>query len=151
MHSAIAEIFRILKNDKFFSITFHSLSGLEWRAISNACLLVGFELRNFEWLVQKTFTPRQLNRSKTVKGDVLITFKKPSKVIKGRVINELEFTGIIIDKINQLIEKEKNSTNIIFMELIELIFDKRILIPKVDIFKLLNNNFKFHNEQWYQK
>jgi hypothetical protein len=80
MHSAILEIFRILKKDKFFSITFHSLSGLEWRAISNACLMVGFELYNFEWLVQKTFTPRQLNRSKTVKGDVLITFKKPLKI-----------------------------------------------------------------------
>ncbi len=149
MHSAIAEIFRILKKEKFFSITFHSLSGLEWRAISNACLLVGFELSNFEWLVQKTFTPRQLNRSKTVKGDVLITFKKPSKMIKTKEINELDFTEMIIDKIKQLIEKEKNSTNIIFMELIELIFAKRILIPKVDIFKLLNNNFKFHNDKWY--
>lgn len=151
MHSAILEIFRILKKDKFFSITFHSLSGLEWRAISNACLMVGFELNNFEWLVQKTFTPRQLNHSKTVKGDVLITFKKPSKVSKGTEINELEFTDIIIDKINQLIEKEKNSTNIIFMELIELIFKKKILIPQIDIFKLLNKEFRFSNDKWYKQ
>jgi len=151
MHSAISEIFRIIKKDKFFSITFHSLSGLEWRAISNACLKVGFELSNFEWLVQSTFTPRQLNRSKTVKGDVLITFKKPSRVTKTTEINEAEFNNIIINKINQLIEEEKNTTNIIFMELNELIFNERILIPKVDIFKLLNNEFKFNNDKWYQK
>ena len=150
MHSAISEIFRILKKDKYFSITFHSLSGLEWRAISNACLIVGFELSNFEWLVQNTFTPRQLNRSKTIKGDVLITFKKPSKVIKTLEIDEVEFNNMIINKINQLIKENKNTTNTIFMEIIELIFNKRILIPKVDIFKLLNKEFIFSNDKWYQ-
>jgi hypothetical protein len=151
IHSAISEIFRILKKNKLFSITFHSLSGLEWRAISNACLMVGFELYNFEWLVQKTFTPRQLNRSKTVKGDVLITFKKPLKINKSLEINELEFISIILSKINQLINEGKNTTNIIFMELIELIFNKNILIPQIDIFKLLNKEFKFSDDKWYQK
>lgn len=148
MESAIFEIFRVLKENKFFSITFHSLSGLEWRAISNACLLVGFELDNFEWLVQKTFTPRQLNRAKTVKGDVLITFKKPSNILEAIEIKEEDFIKVIVEKIAQLIEKEKNTTNSIFMELIELIFNKRLLIPKVDIFKLLNNNYTFENEKW---
>ena len=146
--SAIFEIFRVLKYNKFFSITFHSLSGLEWRAISNACLEVGFELHNFEWLVQKTFTPRQLNRSKTVKGDVLITFKKPLIIVKAKKISGEEFSKIMIDKINQLIQEKKNTTNLIFIELIKLIFNKKILIPKIDIFKILNQNFTFENEQW---
>lgn len=148
MHNAISEIFRVLKNNKFFSITFHSLSGLEWRAISNACLKVGFELDNFEWLVQKTFTPRQINRSKTVKGDVLITFKKPLQVNEAFEISETEFINIIINKINELIEDKENTTNIIFMKLIELIFNKRIIIPKIDIFNLLNKNFTFNNNEW---
>lgn len=148
MNSAIFEIFRVLKKDKFFSITFHSLSGLEWRAISNACLKVGFELDSFEWLVQKTFTPRQLNRAKTVKGDVLITFKKPLKTVEAIDINEANFSKIIIDKIDELIKDEKNTTNIIFMELIELIFNRRVLIPKIDIFNLLNKNFDFNDDKW---
>ncbi len=150
IYKAISEIFRVLKKGKFFSITFHSLSGLEWRAISNACLKVGFELENFEWLVQKTFTPRQLNRAKTIKGDVLLTFKKPLTVIKPIEISELEFTEIIVNRIDKLIKEEKNTTNIIFMELVELIFKKKILIPKIDIFNLLNNNFNFNNARWYK-
>ncbi len=145
---AIFEIFRVLKMDKFFSITFHSLSGLEWRALTNSCLKAGFKLESFKWLQQKTFTPRQLNRAKTVKGDVLITFKKP--LVKEKIIelNETQFNSIIIKKINQLIEKKRNTTNIIFMELIELIFNQKILIPKVDIFKLLNYQFVFNSSRW---
>jgi len=148
MELAIFEIFRVLKKEKFFSITFHSISGLEWRAISNACLKSGLELEDFEWLVQKTFTPRQLNRAKTVKGDVLITFKKPSKIKEYTKIDEKGFETIILDKIHTLIEEDKCSTNTIFMELIKLIFNKRVLIPKIDIFKILSNQFVFENEEW---
>ncbi len=148
IESAIFEIFRVLKKEKFFSITFHSLSGLEWRAISNACLKAGFEVENFEWLVQKTFTPRQLNRAKSVKGDVLITFKKPLKIVKVIEIEEVKFCKIILEKINILIKEDKNTTNVIFMELIELIFNKRVLIPKINIFDLLSTNYNFIDDKW---
>ena len=67
---AISEIHRVLKNDKYFIFTYHSLSGLEWSVITNALLQVGFEVVDCELLVQKTFTPRQLNRKKTIKGDL---------------------------------------------------------------------------------
>ena len=148
MNSAIFEIFRVLKKEKFFSLTFHSLSGLEWRAISNGCLKAGFEVEDFEWLVQKTFTPRQLNRAKSVKGDVLITFKKPLKRVEAIEIDEYEFTQMILDKINQLIKEDKNRTNTLFMELIKLIFNKRVIIPRINIFDLLSKNYNFNDDKW---
>ena len=52
---AFSEIRRILKTDKMFSLTYHSLSGLEWKAITNACIKNGFELVEYEWMVQKSF------------------------------------------------------------------------------------------------
>ena len=151
IEKVIFEIYRVLKKEKFFSITFHSLSGLEWRAISNACLKAGFELYDFQWLTQKAFTPRQLNRSKTIKGDVLITFKKPLKQKKIIEVNKDEFKNIVIDKTIKLLEKNQNTTNIIFLELVKLIFIKKIYIPTVDILVILNENFIFENDVWSKK
>ncbi|MCK5355089.1 MAG: hypothetical protein KAJ63_08225, partial [Methyloprofundus sp.] len=72
INKAFSEIRRVLKTGKMFSLTYHSLSGLEWKAITNACIKNGFDLVNREWLIQKSFTPRQINRAKTIKGDVLV-------------------------------------------------------------------------------
>lgn len=73
---AIKEINRVLKNDSYFVFTFHSLSGNEWKAISNSLLKNNFEFVDCQMLFQKTFTPRQLNRKFTVKGDLLVAYKK---------------------------------------------------------------------------
>jgi len=105
-------------------------------------------LYDFEWLTQKTFTPRQLNRSKTIKGDILITFKKPLKQKNIIKVNEDEFKNIVINKVTELLEKNLNTTNIIFMEIIKLIFTKKIYIPTIDILMILNKNFIFKNDTW---
>ncbi|NJN78770.1 MAG: hypothetical protein HC803_10995 [Saprospiraceae bacterium] len=52
INSAFSEIRRVLKPNKHFSLTYHSLSGLEWKAVTNACIRNGFELVDFQWLVQ---------------------------------------------------------------------------------------------------
>ena len=84
INSAISEISRVLKTGKLFSLTYHSLSGLEWKAITNACIKNGFDLVEFEYLVQKSFTPRQINRTKTIKGDILITLRKANTIKKDQ-------------------------------------------------------------------
>ena len=42
INKSFSEIRRVLKDNKFFSLTFHSLSGMEWKAISNACVFNNF-------------------------------------------------------------------------------------------------------------
>ena len=94
---AINEISRVLKNNSYFVFTFHSLNGSEWEAISNALLKNDFEFVDCEMMLQKTFTPRQLNRKITVKGDLLVVYKK---VIKNKQMS------LDLENITQMIEKE---------------------------------------------
>ena len=94
---AINEISRVLKNNSYFVFTFHSLNGSEWEVISNALLKNDFEFVDCEMMLQKTFTPRQLNRKITVKGDLLVVYKKN---IKNRQMS------LNLESITKMIEKE---------------------------------------------
>lgn len=151
MEKSIAEIYRVLRTNGYFSLTYHSLSGAEWRSITNGCIRAGFRLHNYEWIVQKTFTPRQINRSKTVKGDILITLIKNENPIEPREINYNEAEELFIDLFNVYTE-EARDTNEIFMGLINYIFDEAIILPEIDLYKILKQNFK-HSEDgvWMQK
>lgn len=147
INKAFSEIRRVLKSNKFFSLTYHSLSGLEWKAITNACIRNGFELIDFQWLVQKSFTPRQLNRLKSIKGDVLATFQK-SKLPKDLTVkSDEEVSRIFIDRIRNWLEEEALETNEIFLRIMEMVFSEKILIGDVDLLKLLTENFTFSETQ----
>lgn len=97
IEKSIKEINRVLKNQSYFVFTFHSLNGNEWKAISNSLLKYNFEFVDCQLLLQKTFTPRQLNRKFTVKGDLLVIYKKNK---------ERKQTGLKLDDIQKNIKKE---------------------------------------------
>ena len=141
INSAISEIRRILKDNKYFSLTFHSLSGLEWKAVSNACVSNNFNVVDYEWLEQKTYPPRQLNRIKSIKGDVLVTFRKNPDPVCLHVYDDKQFTSVIKDLITHTIQNGINDTNGIMMVIMEWVLRNMIIIGNVDIFKLLNNNY----------
>ncbi len=147
MNIAFTEIRRVLKPNKYFSLTYHSLSGLEWKAITNACIKNGFELLDFQWLVQKTFTPRQLNRLKSIKGDVLVTFQKGHLPQKLTVKSDFEVATIFINKIKYWLEKQELDTNEIFLRIMKMVFSEKIIVGKVDLLKLLVENFTFSEKQ----
>jgi DNA modification methylase len=138
---SFAEISRVLKKDKYFSLTYHSLSGLEWKAITNACIQNGFELVNFKWLVQRSFTPRQINRIKSIKGDVLVTFKNTRQIQKSHIRSNKEIENYFYTKIYSWLENEPLDTNQIFLNIMEDVFSKKLLIGDVDLLKILLGNF----------
>jgi len=144
---AFSEIRRVLKKEKFFSLTYHSLSGLEWKAITNACIKNGFELFDFEWLVQKSFTPRQLNRLKSIKGDVLVTLKKSSSINGVAMKSDVEIKQLFISKIKALLLEKPLNTNEVFLRVMEMVFSEKILIGNVDLLKILNENFSLSETQ----
>ncbi len=76
IEQSINEISRVLKDKSYFIFTYHSLNGNEWETISNSLLKNDFEFVDCQMLLQKTFTPRQLNRNITIKGDLLVVYKK---------------------------------------------------------------------------
>lgn len=149
INMAFSEIRRVLKNEKYFSLTYHSLSGHEWSVITNACIRNGFELHKFEWLVQKSFTPRQINRNQSIKGDVLVTFKKSSKVLHFNKITHEELSKILFKQIHKWLTKTPLDTNQIFLKVMEMIFKERIVSDSVNLLDILLKNFKFTDEKYW--
>lgn len=152
INSAFSEIRRILKDNKFFSLTFHSLSGLEWKAISNACVFNNFNVVDYEWLEQKTYPPRQLNRIKSIKGDVLVTFRKNPDLVHLNICDDLHFTNIVTDFITETIHNGITDTNGIMMAIMEWILRHMIIVGNVDVFTILNKKFQLGDDgQWSTK
>ncbi len=147
INSAFSEIRRVLKPNKHFSLTYHSLSGLEWKAITNACIKNGFELVDYEWLVQKSFTPRQINRLKSIKGDVLVTFQKSDLPGELTINSDIEIYKIFFNLIEKWLSHEPLDTNEIFLRIMKMVFTDKILIGEVDLLKLLTENFEFSETQ----
>lgn len=144
---AFSEIRRVLKTGKFFSLTYHSLSGLEWKAITNACIKNGFTLYDFEWLVQKSFTPRQINRLKSVKGDVLVTLIKSELPKNSLEMQDEVVKQLFISKVREWLEENPLDTNEIFLRVMKMIFTEKIIIGNVDLLKILTENFSFSDSQ----
>ena len=147
---AFREIKRVLKPGKYFSLTYHSLSGLDWKAITNACIKNGFDLVDYEWLVQKTFPPRQINRIKTIKGDVLVTLKKSTLPTYFMEKDDGELNEFFISKITDWLAQENLDTNSIFLKIMELVFRNKIIIKNIDVLKILTDNFVLSkdNKTW---
>lgn len=144
---AFSEIRRVLKSNRYFSLTYHSLSGKEWKAITNACIKNGFELVDYKWLVQKSFTPRQINRLTSIKGDVLVTLKKTSVITQVYCKSDKEITQIFIEQIEDWLKSGGLDTNEIFLKTMNKVFSDKILIGNVDLLKILIENFKFSETQ----
>ncbi len=146
---AFSEIHRVLKDNKYFSLTFHSLSGLEWKAVSNACISNNFKVVDYKWLEQKTLPPRQLNRLKTIKGDVLVTFIKSPTPACIRHYDNQDFTNIISNLIATNIKNGISDTNRIMMAIMEWILRNMVIVGDVDVFTVLNDNFLLGGDgQW---
>ncbi len=144
---AFSEIRRVLKAGKFFSLTYHSLSGIEWKSITNACIKNGFDLYSFEWLVQKSFTPRQINRLKSVKGDVLVTLIKSDLPKDTFQRSDEDINKLFVSKITEWLMDNSLDTNEIFLKIMQMIFSEKILIGNIDLLKVLTENFNFIDTQ----
>lgn len=146
---AISEIYRVLKNDKFFVFTYHSLSGLEWSTITNSLLNVGFEVVDCELLVQKTFTPRQLNRKKTIKGDLLVVCKKTNT---HKSVHEFKEKNLEETMIKNIFKETINSglyeTNEIIVEFLKRFFKERVMINSSNIISLIEEVANFDGKGW---
>lgn len=145
----VQEIYRVLKNDKFFSVTFHSISGNEWYSLITACLKSGFSIKNIQWLTQKTFAPRQLNRKKTVKGDVLITFTKTKdKPVLNR-LNKEQTEDLILEEVTRNLKMGSRNTNDLFIAILNKLFSEKVLFEDTNFIEVLSDNFMLDDEGYW--
>lgn len=151
IEKAISEICRVLKYDKYFTFTFHSLNGDEWEAISNAIQKNDFEFVELKLLTQKTLPPRQINRKLSIKGDLVVTYKKVKNKsfisnddIKTKIRNEIKLKC----KKNKLYD-----TNEIIILSIECLLKFNTKDAKIDFMQIIKEYFILdeENSKWFLK
>ncbi|HEM5078207.1 TPA: hypothetical protein U1236_000380 [Streptococcus suis] len=144
---SICEIHRVLKPNKYFVFTFHSLSGFEWTAISNSLVKAGLEVAECKLLIQKTLPPRQLNRKNTIKGDMLIICKKIDVNSDNFLVEEVDDEQIK-DLFREVINSGSYYTNNVIVEFLKLFFQNRYIVNNDNIFNLLSTVAEFDGEGW---
>tara|TARA_Y100000996_G_C22550993_1_gene653704 strand:- start:1285 stop:2835 length:1551 start_codon:yes stop_codon:yes gene_type:complete len=148
INQAFSEIRRVLKKDRYFTLSFHTISGNTWKAIINACIKNGFIVVDFKFLSQKSFTPRQINRLKSIKGDILITLKK-SKILKRKQLTISQTEKFILNNLDAWLRNNELSINEIIIKSTEELFSNNQPISNFDLLKLLRNNYKLlKNNKW---
>ena len=152
IEKSINEICRVLKYEKYFTFTFHSLNGEEWEAISNAINNNSFQFVDFKLLVQKTFTPRQLNRKLSIKGDLVVTYKKVKQKqmtldysnVKDKIENEIKQNCVI---------NHEYETNDLIILCVKCLLKFNNSTKKIDFTDIINEYFILNEEtsKWHLK
>lgn len=143
---AIKEIYRVLKNDKYFVFTFHSLSGFEWLVLNNALIKTGFIIEDCNLLLQKTLPPRQLTRKNTIKGDLVVVCKKSHK--SQNFIELEEDIELIKNLFKKTLKNGAYFTNDVIINFLKLFFEERIVVQSANIFSALEDVAEFDGEGW---
>lgn len=149
---SISEICRVLKTNKYFTFTFHSLSGEEWEALSNSLLNHAFQFVDFKLLIQKTFTPRQLNRKQSIKGDLVVTYKKVKQ--KQIVLDFDTIEGKIIEEIkNKYLPGVLYETNDLIVLCVGCLLKHNQLSNSIDFETMINKYFELDKDtnKWMLK
>lgn len=147
--TAIAEIDRVLKNDSYFVFTFHSMYGNEWSAIVNALAKTNLVFVESSLMVQKTLSPRQLNRQKTIKGDMLVVFQKKSNIKKCKAqYNSFDLKSYLEKETT----KEKlYDTNELIVLCVNKMLEQKIMTDNCDFIKVISCCFEEEEGKWRKK
>lgn len=150
---AISEISRVLKENAYFVFTFHSLYGKEWTTISNAIAKNDFKFVDCELMLQKTLPPRQLNRKTTIKGDILVVYKKCNNCKTEEEIADMN-NEIILELREKCGINELYDTNEIITMCVRILLEKNKVCNKVDFIDIIKENFEIdenNKEKWRMK
>ncbi|MCW3138281.1 MAG: DNA methyltransferase, partial [Methanophagales archaeon] len=153
---AFHEIYRVLKPDKFMSVTFHSSNISVWNALISACQDAGFELVNIVPQTPIKRTHNQIELKGTVKTDLIATFKKPyQKFILQQEEGIINIRDIVLTETTNLLEKVHVATtaeiyDAVILKWINIAYrnpkiPKNVKISLNDIAEILRRNNNFEN------
>lgn len=148
---AIDEIVRILKYNSYFIFTYHSLDGEEWIAINNAIANNELEFVDCDLMLQKTFTPRQLNRKISIKGDMIVIYRK-NKNVKHQS-NQIDIEDIkdikneIIKELKKVCKQnELYSTNNLITKCVKILLKREHRAKDISFIDIIRENFNLDAE-----
>jgi len=147
-----AEIYRVLKFDKYLSLTFHNRDIRIWEIIIKNLKLIGFKLENICYQEQAVASGTQgLNKKNTFKGDFVYNFIK-KKIVKNINIRTKKIQNVeekIVKKINQLLRNNNNrlTPDKLYEKIIPYIVNNNFYKDKngktTDVENILNKFFLF--------
>lgn len=148
INASVMEISRVIKEDKFFVFTFHSLYGKEWSSIVKALKRNDFKYVDCYVMLQKTLPPRQINRKHSIKGDIVAVYQK-----KTGFQTEEDFFDVLIRNIDKACErKELFETNDLIIICVKSMLESNVVYDDIDFKNIINLYFEIDSsDKWRRK
>jgi len=107
LNAAFVEIFKVLKPEKYMTITFHNTQIKYWNSLIKAVVLAGFNLEKIVYQPPARASPKGLlHPYASAVGDYYIRFKKPKKtkkLIAEREVDKRRYELIVVETAKKLI------------------------------------------------
>lgn len=149
INKVFKELNRVLKKEKYLSLTFHSRELKVWKVILEGVLSNGFELINIVMQPQAVSSGTQgINRKNTLKGDFIYNFKKTGTPKKNKFEYMKNASSFIVNKATEFI-KQKGGVNsaLLYEYIIPLIAKENAYLDEkgkvINIEKLFKKNFDY--------
>ncbi|MES3004790.1 MAG: DNA methyltransferase [Patescibacteria group bacterium] len=127
MKRVYAEMYRVLKDEKYLSFTFHNRNLNIWKAVMDAVTEAGFHLVNVVYQEQAVSSGTQgINKDNTLRGDFVYNFMKDtSKKNKKKIFDKVDGKKEIIKKIQSWIKNNDGhiSSDLLYEKLIPFIVE----------------------------
>ena len=140
---------RVLKDNKYLSLTFHNRDIQIWEIVISNLQKIGFKLENIIYQEQAVSSGTQgLNRKNTFKGDFVYNFKKHLAAKKIQ-LNGTKPAEYLKREIRRNINKNKGfiTSDKLYEKIIPFIVNNNLYRDEnnkiIDVENLLNKNFKY--------
>ena len=151
MNLVFKELFRVLKDKRYLSFTFHNRNLNIWKAVMDAVRDSGFYIDSVVYQEQAVASGTQgLNRKNTLRGDFVYNLRKDIDRIPPTIQDIQDAESLIIRNVNNWINNKGGyiTPDTLYSKLIPLLVDNNAYTDKmgrvVDIEKILKNNFKYN-------
>lgn len=130
LDKAFAEIGRVLKKGKYFSLAFNCLDDSTWIDMLNLIIAHGFEIYEIVPLEYSATSVVQDNRKNALKTDLVLTFKNTGKLQSKKIISKDDDYKLEVDIKNIM----KNNMDYEVYNIMNSLFEKTI--PNGYIYKV---------------
>ena len=118
LKAAFNQVFRVLKNGKYMTVTFHNTDIGVWNSIINACVYAGFDMEKIVYQPPAhTSSKAGLAPYGSAVGDYYIRFKKPEfgKLKTEEKVDEERYKRIVLESAKRIIAERGEPTPYTFI------------------------------------